>query len=251
MKITKPVPGNWKRFVFASDLHGDMQDKDATERFLKFVKDYGPQIIIFGGDLFDLRPLRRGASADERQETMREDYNQGSKFLTALFDRPAEQRHLLWGNHDDRLFKGAESGDGILSDLCSHGVIDIGLKTNRLGIKTKPYHKRDGILRIGHAKFLHGFFCGVYAARQHATVYNSCFFGHTHVIDESPTPGLERRVARGVGALCKLDMDYNSRNPNTLRQANGWAFGAINSRTGDFFSHQAEKIGEVWNVDIL
>lgn len=242
---------SWKTFVFASDLHGDKQDVPSVKRFLKFCDDFKPQIVIFGGDVFDLRPLRKGASADERMESMREDYNAGAKFLDQLFDRKCEQRHLLWGNHDDRLFQGAESGDGVLSDLCSHGVIDLEKKTKRLKIATKPYHKRDGILRIGHAKYLHGFFSGVFATRQHATVYGSCFHGHTHTIDEAPVAGLERRVARAVGPLCLLDMEYNARNPNTLRQSHGFAYGAIHDRTGDFFSRQAEEINGVWTEDVL
>ena len=243
---------SWKRFVFASDLHGDKQHAPTAARFLKFVKDYEPHYIIFGGDLFDLRPLRRGASADERAESMQADVGAGLKFMGQLFDRKAEKKFLTWGNHDDRLFQGAEdSTNGITADLCSKGVKDITERTKRLGIKTVPYHKRDGIIRIGHAKFLHGFFCGVFAARQHAAVYGSCFFGHTHVIDESPAPGLDRRVARGVGCLCETDMAYNARNPNTLRQAQGWAFGAIHDRTGDFFSRQAEQINGVWTEDVL
>lgn len=58
--------------------------------------------------------------------------------------------------------------------------------------------------------------------------------------------GLERRVARAVGCLCALEMDYNSRQPNTLRQAHGWAYGVINRKTGAYHVWQAEEIEGKW-----
>ena len=76
----------------------------------------------------------------------------------------------------------------------------------------------------------------------------STLFGHCHTIDEHSIPGLERRVARASGALCQLDMDYNSRMPVTLRHANGWAFGVINKTTGKYHSWQAERVDGKWII---
>ena len=40
--------------------------------------------------------------------------------------------------------------------------------------------------------------------------------------------------------------DYNARQPNTLRQANGFAYGVIHEKTGNFHCWQAEQIGGKW-----
>lgn len=212
---------------------------------------YKPAITIFGGDLVDLRPLRKGAGADERRESMSADIEAGSQFINRFFSygKPG-QRYFHDGNHDHRLVEAAESSDGPLADLAGLGLRERNSQLKKLKAHILPYHKRDGVLRIGHLKTLHGFFCGVFATRQHAQVYGGCLHGHTHVIDEHAVPGLERKVARSVGCLARLDMDYNSRQPNTLRQAHGWAWGVVNSKTGNYFTFQSEKIDGVWNWEV-
>lgn len=241
----------WKKLLFATDLHGDRQHAPTVKRLLKFADEFKPDHIVFGGDAFDFRALRRGASAEERAESMRSDVDAALKFMESFFNRKATTKHYLRGNHCERCWDAAGSTDGIISDYALRGTQDIEAKLSRLGTEMLPYHKRLGVLKIGHLKMLHGYYCGVYAARQHAMTYGSCLFGHVHIIDEHPVPGLERRVARAVGCLCELDMDYNNRNPGTLRQAHGWAYGAINERTGEYFIHQAEEINGTWSVDVL
>jgi hypothetical protein len=241
----------WKKLLFATDLHGDRQHAPTVKRLLQFADEFKPDHVVFGGDAFDFRALRKGASKEETAESMEKDIDAGLLFLNKFFRRKAETKHFLLGNHSHRLWETAECSSGIIKDYAQEGVQKITSKINALGAKILPYHKRDGILRIGHLKMLHGFYCGVYAARQHAMTYGSCLFGHVHIIDEHPVPGLERRVARAVGCLCELDMDYNNRNPGTLRQAHGWAYGVINDRTGEYFINQAEEINGQWNVDYL
>jgi hypothetical protein len=146
----------------------------------------------------------------------------------------------------NRLWLTAAKNDGVLSDFCQQGINEIEDLCKSLKCRIYPYHKRHGILKLGHLKVIHGFACGVYAARQTALVYGSCLFGHTHSIDEHSIPGLERRVARACGCLCNLDLEYSSTNPSTLRQANGWAYGIIDDRTGAYHVWQSECIGGKW-----
>lgn len=227
----------WEKFVVGFDLHGDMQDKRSVEAFLKFCDSWKPKLKIFGGDLFDFRPLRKKASDDEKRESMRNDYESGMRFL-----RDFKPNFYLRGNHCERLWELAERDDGVRSDYAISGITEIHSTLDKLKCKMLPYHKSKGVLRIGHLKVLHGFFCGVYAARQHALVYGSCLFGHVHDITEHSIPRLERTVARCCGCLCSTDLDYSARQPNTLRQANGWAYGVINSKTGAYIVWQAERI---------
>ena len=232
---------NWKKFIVASDVHGDMQDAAACRVFFNFVQSFKPDIKVFAGDLWDFRAIRKGASEDERQESMAKDYTAGLNWLKTF--RP---NYFLRGNHDERLWELADSDKGVMSDYAQSGVVEITSELAKMKCQMLPYHKRDGVLKLGSLKILHGFHCGVFAARQTALVYGSALFGHTHVIDEHSIGGLDRRVARNIGALCKLDMDYNSRNPNTLRQAHGFAYGILDERTGVYHVQQAEEINGTW-----
>ena len=93
-----------KRFIFATDLHGDQQDKAAVKALFKATESFKPHLRIFGGDLIDARPLRKGAGPEERAESMADDWRAGLKFISEW-----KPTHLLMGNHDQRLWDLAEA----------------------------------------------------------------------------------------------------------------------------------------------
>lgn len=227
----------WERFIGAFDVHGDKQDPRAVEPFFKFCDIWKPHTRFFGGDAWDFRPLRGKANDDEKRESMRVDFEAGLEFIKRF-----KPNYFIRGNHDERLWELAESGDGVRTDYARIGTAQIEKELKEMNCRMLPYHKSKGVLRLGHLKILHGFFCGVYAARQHALVYGSCLFGHVHDITEHSIPRLERSVARACGCLCELDMPYAARTPNTLRQAHGWPYGVINTKTGHYHVFQAEKV---------
>lgn len=233
----------WTRFVVAFDVHGDKQDKKSNAALFRFLDSWKPKIRVFGGDLWDFRPLRKKATADEQRESMQKDFDAGMEWLGKF-----QPQFFIRGNHDERLWELSEKKDGIRSDAAIKDIAEIEKITTQMGCRMLPYHKRDGVLRLGHLKILHGFACGVYASRQTALVYGSVLFGHAHTIDEHAIPGLERRVARCCGCLCQLDMDYNARQPNSLRQAHGFAYGVINEKTGSYQVWQAEEIDGKWII---
>lgn len=229
----------WTKFVVGFDVHGDQVDKHASESFFKFIGLWKPKLRIFGGDLWDFRPLRKKASDEEKRESMRNDFDCGMEWIKRF-----KPHFFVRGNHDERIYELAESEDGVRGDYASQGVGVIEATLKKMGCKMLPYHKREGVLRIGnHLKIVHGFASGIYASRVHALVYGSVLFGHTHAVDEHAIAGLERRVARNCGCLCKLDMDYNARQMNTLKQSHGWAYGVINDRTSAYHVFQAEEVG--------
>jgi hypothetical protein len=234
---------DFKKFLGAWDIHGNHQDPTSNKVLFKFLQIWKPDIRICGGDLWDFSPLRKGASEDEKRLSMKSDLKAGKDWFNKF-----KPTHFLRGNHDQRLWDLRDYGTGVAADFAYDGVAEIERMVKVHKCRMYPYHKRDGILRIGSLKALHGFYCGVYAARQHALTYGSCLFGHVHTIDEHSIPGLERRVARAIGCLCKTDMDYNSRMPNTLRQANGFPFGIIHKKSGRYYTWQAEEIDGRWII---
>lgn len=228
-----------QRFIFASDLHGDQQNHAVVKSLFDFTAEFKPHIKIFGGDLFDLRAIRRGASAEEQAESMMVDWQDGCQFL-----RDWKPKFVLEGNHDQRLYNLAESSNGIKADYASRGLDELKKLYRKLNIHHFRYHKREGVLKIGNVRFLHGYHHGINACRQHALVYGSCIFGHIHAADSVSIPGLERRIAMSAGALCNLDMPYNLAHTSTLRHSNGFIYGTINSKTGQWQAFHAISSGE-------
>ena len=231
-----------KRFIFASDLHGDKQDKAAVAALESATEHFKPHHRIFGGDLVDARPLRKGAGSEERAESMVEDWQKGLNFLNRW--RPT---HLLMGNHDVRLYRLAEADKGIESDFAWKGVNELEGRLKKIGCKFLPYHKKK-FFEFGTLRMIHGFFHGVYASRQMANVYGSVIYGHTHSVDEFSVPGIERRIARAAGCLCSLDMEYNSHQPNSLRHAHGFVLGGYNQKTGRHWTMQCEEVDGTWVI---
>lgn len=233
----------FERFVFACDVHGDQQNPQAVGVLLDFMQDWKPTVRICGGDVWDFRPLRRKASDDEKRESMEGDFHAGLGFLNKF-----KPTHWLLGNHEYRLWHMAATSDGVLGDYSRACVTGITKWSNKQRCIVLPYHKRLGVVRLGHLKCIHGFWVGIHADKQAAMVYGSCLMGHTHSVSEFAIPGLERRVARSCGCLCHLDMEYNLRTPSSLRHANGFAFGVVDRDTGLYHVWQAECINGTWVI---
>ena len=231
-----------RRFVFATDLHGDRQNEAVVKVLHQVTKEFKPDIRIFGGDLFDFRPLRRGASAEEQCESMQTDWNAGVEFLHAW-----KPTHLLMGNHDDRLFELSEnSSAGIKADYARKLCGELENNLRKLRCEWRPYHKRHGVFSFGRLNFLHGFHHGVYAARQHAAIYGSCVFGHVHAFDVHTFGTFnERKAAYACGGLLEVDQEYNKRNTSSLRHENGFYLGLIHS-DGSFTVQEGRQTSSGW-----
>ena len=91
-----------RRFVVASDSHGDEVDPTTAKALFSFIADFKPQIRIHAGDAWDFRNLRRGASDDEKAHSLEADWDAGSDYLAQFIDG-GKENHFLRGNHDERL----------------------------------------------------------------------------------------------------------------------------------------------------
>jgi hypothetical protein len=235
-----------KKFVFATDLHGDMQDPVVVSALYEFVKLYKPDIKIFGGDLFDFRNFRKGASPEEREMSLRGDIEMGLEFLKVY-----KPHVFLRGNHDERLWDSARHGKGVIKDWCEIAVNQITKKVNAIKCKMYPYDKRKGIYSLGRLRFIHGFNAGVHASRATALVYapegGAVLHGHNHAFQSATISKLRRTEGYGVGALVQVDMEYNRSKPGGLMHGNGWAYGFVD---GDEWEVYLAKQGDdkKWRV---
>ena len=216
-----------------------MADASTCAALWEFIKIYKPEIRVHGGDCFDLRCLRRKADDDERRDSMEADIDAGLDFMRRL-----KPNVWLRGNHDERLWDLAKQGDGKLRQLAGL-LIDRVIDSIGDTVEIKPYHKREGVYRIGSLKIIHGYHSGLTAARQAGLIWGNVAMGHVHRFSTAPIPGLERRNGRTVGCMCKPDMDYNRASANTLDHENGWLYGLV-WPNGDYLAYEARRFADRW-----
>jgi hypothetical protein len=231
-----------RRFVVAADNHGDQFDEVTQRALLAFIKDFRPEIRIHAGDCWDFRNLRKGASDEEKMHSLEDDWTAGVEWIRAYFDGGAEN-HFLRGNHDERLYRLADSASGLAADYAREGVKRIARVIHAAKGRMLPYDSRLGVLRLGHLRVVHGYFAGLGAARRHAIAYGNCLFGHVHATDSAPVESIEGPAeARGIGCCCKIDMSYNAHMVSKLRHDNAWCYGVLFD-DGTYQLFQAKKIG--------
>lgn len=230
-----------RRFVVASDSHGDQVDPETERALFAFIADFKPQTRIHAGDVFDFRNLRRGASDDEKAHSLEDDWRMGSDFMRRFFDG-GKENHFLRGNHDERLWHFAHSATGLLRDYAHDGIKRVEKLAAKSRARILPYDSRLGVLKLGALKVIHGYAAGIGAARKHAIVYRNCLFGHTHNCDVAGAESDEGvSEARGIGACCKLDMPYNAHQTGKLRHQNAFCYGLLFD-DGTYQLNQAKKI---------
>ena len=230
-----------RRFVVVADNHGDQYDEETFAALKAFLSDFKPEVRIHAGDAWDFRNLRKGASDEEKAESLADDWEQGTDWLRTFFDG-GKENHFLRGNHDERLWRFADCSVGLIRDYAREGVERASNILKRCRAKMLPYDSRHGVLTLGHLRVIHGYFAGVGAARRHGISYGNCLFGHTHSTDSAPVESIEGPAeARGIGCCCKIDMSYNSHQTAKLRHDNAWCYGVLFS-DGTYQLFQSKKI---------
>ncbi len=229
-----------KRFVVATDNHGDMADEETVNALFAFIDKFKPTVRVHLGDNWDFRNLRKGASDEEKKESLEEDWKAGTDFFRTFF-KGGEENHFLWGNHDDRLRQFQKSATGVLRDYATEGINRINALCSELKVSQLPYDSAKGILKLGKLSLLHGYHAGIGAARHHANIYGNCLFGHVHTDESAPVASLEPAEARSVPCLCIRDMDYINAKTGKLRWAQGWAYGLLFD-DGSYHLERARKI---------
>ena len=231
-----------RRFVVASDNHGDMADPAICEALFAFIKDFKPEVRVHAGDCWDFRNLRRGASDDEKAASLVEDWEAGTDFVRRFFDG-GRSNFFLRGNHDERLWHFSESATGLLRDYARDGIKRVEQLVGRqCKAKMLPYDAAAGVLDLGSLRVIHGYHHGMGAARAHAAIYRNCLFGHVHTIESAPVAALEPAEARSIGCLCKRDMGYVNAKTGKLRWGQGWAYGLLFEGEGQYQIWQARGI---------
>jgi len=233
--------GRFKKWLAASDLHGNLQEKSVVKELLKFKEAFNPDETLFLGDLFDLRALLKRATDEDKSVNIIADVEAGMEFI-----REYRPNVKLKGNHSRRLDDLALSRDTVRASLAQKLIGEIDDEFRSMGTLVLPYDKRKGVYKMGHLSFVHGYAAGIGATRRHGLAYGNVIHGHTHHIECCSIETHAHVTARAIGCLCQLDMDYNHAHIGALRQAHGWAYGVTDTKTGNYFAVQSQKIGDKW-----
>ena len=235
---------NWQKWVLVTDTHGNEINEECSKAFLKFCDEYSPDVRIHGGDVFDFKALRNGASADDKAASMEDDFVAGRKFLREYFVGDCK-KVLTFGNHDYRIFANQKSSNATVAYAAYKGSEEITKLTNDLGVETLPYHIKDGRYQMGDATFIHGFECSMAGLKREAMTNPTqfTFQGHIHSDERICTPA---GTLQACPAMCNLVMPYNETRSATLRHTNGWIAGAMNTKTGEHVYSIAQNINNQW-----
>lgn len=232
----------FKKFLVAADNHGHLVCEESLRKLLEFSAAWKPDYRIHLGDNWDFSPLRRGASQEEKADGISDDFISGLEFLNQF-----KPHYLTLGNHDDRIYQLAtHCADGILRERCSELVNTVERELSRRKIKFVQY-KVGAYLRLpeGGPKLIHGFRSTMYPAKAHFDNWGSCLHGHCHTKDDYSARHVDGGASFSVPCMANLSkLTYSDRQPAKLGHRNGFLYGIINDKTGDWEAwHITEKNG--------
>lgn len=111
-RFAKPIPkgagkgSGCKRWLLIPDLHFPFQDDTVLPIYFSLIRDLKPHGIIVGGDLVDCWQISSFDKNPARLDTLQNNIDQARGFLHQVSDlAPNAEKHLLEGNHEERLTK--------------------------------------------------------------------------------------------------------------------------------------------------
>lgn len=219
-----------KRFVLISDTHGHHRKRDAIVKAREFAIHFRPDLLIHGGDNWDLRALRRGASEEDKAESTTKDFEAAEDSLDVFFGAYDKAKKVyLMGNHDcPRIERLLEAKNAMIADYAQMLLDDMHGTIKRFADTCLTWDKRGGVFEYEGMRFLHGYNHGLHSASAVGRHYGTSIMGHVHAFGRFDVPNYDNHVGYTVGCMCETQMDYNRGHAGTLRQKVGFAYGFLN-----------------------
>lgn len=242
----------WRKFVFVTDSHGDIIDWDVANECVRFIDEFKPDDIVFGGDGLDIRSLRGKAHAQEQNESLKFDMDAFKRFMSMLFKRKGANKVYLWGNHEDRLNVAMEtSGSAIVRDYAEGLIDEIQNFLRKLGVKKIiPFDADEGVYELGPLRFIHGYVHNVNSTRQQALHYGkeggAVLMGDSHRLEQINISKYKGAVGFSCGCLQSIPKaKYAKRRLGRSAWANGWAYGYYTNE-GEWKVWLAHRVNGRW-----
>jgi len=213
----------YRKFFLGFDRHAPDHDPRMDRLVSDFLADFKPDIRVAGGDWMNVDQVSH--FDNESDIDLKDEFGMTREALHKF-----GITHYLEGNHEERLRR-----IGLKLDPRLRSMVDLGenLQLKKLGIPLLPYHRRKGVLKIGHLRVLHGFYATEYVTKKMSMIYGTCVFGHTHRFQTfQPKDAYESHCGFNIGMMGKLDQPYTD-NKAPLGWCQGFAFGYVH-RNGWF-----------------
>lgn len=234
-----------KPWVFASDFHAPRHSGQGVALLTRFVRDYKPDILIFGGDIVDFAIFSRFVQinrlAGDKTYTLDEEISSVVKDVLEPIRKaaPKAECHYLEGNHEIRVIKMLALGR---SGIESRIRLDKEFECDRLGIKYHPSVNGNALVQIGPVKFLHGERSGQNPAK--LTLEDEggpcCVFGHSHRQSFWRDRKRDGQDSISIGVGCLMDKAHYVDRDKYMR---GFGYGWLDEKTNQFYAAHAELSG--------
>ena len=212
-----------KRFWIGFDRHAPQFDPVVDAIALEFIKDFKPHYRIAGGDWQTVDQVSN--FQNESDFDLKDEFEHNEQTLLQF-----GITHYLEGNHEFRLRRLGTALDRRLRSMVNLAR-NLHLKDH--GIRLLPYHPREGVLKIGCLKIIHGFYYNEYMAKKTAIVYGTCVFGHAHRFQTFQSrEAFENHVGFSIGMMGRLDQTWADTHA-PMGWAQGFVFGYLH-RNGWF-----------------
>ena len=229
------------KVVVIPDIQAPRHDETAVNTAIKIVKGERPNIVIFVGDVADLKSVSKykDKSWEEAATTADMEIEAANEIL-GRFDQAIPRKAkkvFLEGNHDRRLSLWFIQNAAKLGPNFNGNSIADQLQLDQRGYEYVPTEQQP--YRIGKVGFVHGWYANKYHANKTVSMAGqNLLYGHTHDYQVYTGPHLEKeapRIAMSLGCLCDF------RQPYLDSRANNWCHGVgivyIDEKTGRFWPY--------------
>jgi hypothetical protein len=201
--------------VVLFDIHYPEHDRASIAIALEFIKDFKPDIFIFGGDQMDMSSIstfnRKKPKLLENKRLAKEYEGFQADILDELDKILKEKckRYWITGNHEQRV-------EWLIESLPQwEGFIEPTVCLNLEKYKVLPFGET---INLGEMVIAHGKYFNLHHAKKNVQHFGTNIFtGHAHTNQvftmNSPVHSLPRQGV-SVGCLCNQNPEYKNGQPN-------------------------------------
>jgi len=216
-----------KRVLACSCSHGTHINRAAADAVLAFKEEFKPDVTMHLGDFLDTTAFMSKAGESERGQSVVDDCEAGVRFLGEL-----KPDVVFIGNHDNRLYKVAQSPNAIVQAAAQSVISKLEACIAIIGADLVPYTgfiDSVGWRKMGPCVWGHGVVFNEQCARDHAEAFGmSCVFGHTHKAIEQPGRTMMPSIGYSIGCLCdKPSMGYAAGRRASLAWQHAFIYGEV------------------------
>lgn len=245
-----------EKVIALFDIHLDpfKEEHESWTVTKKFMKDYQPDRIVWGGDIATVDSISYFTNKKPRLAEGRrykDDVAHTRKELLKVIKMcPNADHDYIMGNHEYRVQRYIDEHPAMEKTM--DWAENVGIRDD-MGMNVVEYNK---VLKIGKASIMHGWYFNIYHASKTLKVYgDNIFYGHVHehqVAVQNLMSTEKPIMAMSVGSLSSINPDYRHGMPTRFQ--NGFLLLDMH-KDGTFTPHHVIIIngvlsygGRVWKA---